>query len=167
MTTSTIQIETEPAIDDDGFGMLGVHVGCAQLERVKDFFPNDHPISMFMLCRILELALPVDKTDRPGIACEGTFFDGIVLALLRDPVAAVERTRSELETVAIDGICQIGILTASGWICVHPGPWVRMRYLMDTERFELFTEQFLERARARMRSLRASPPSENIQDSPG
>ena len=160
-------IQIEPAFGVDGFGTIGIHVGTPAVLLLKQFFPAKDPVSLFILRRLLELALSTDKSDAPEIACCGTFSDGILLARSRNPLVDGEIIWAELERVALDGICQIAVHTRSGWLCVHPSPGARMAYAFDAERFELFTQQFLQAARTWTQALGGQLTPKPSQDPPG
>ena len=75
----------------------------------------------------------------------GPLNDCAILIPVRDPERAIQTIKTELKCAALLEVCQIGIISdAAGWRCVYPSSEVKMEWLLDSERQELYTSQFIE-----------------------
>ena len=125
--------------------IVGVHVGDPLLELWIEFAPFGNHIAFLLLHRMLELALLSEVLTREDCcgATGGALNDCTFIALVSDPVAAVETIKRELGRIGLLPHSQIGISEGPGWRCVYPGSNIRMGYQMDSERLEHASEQSL------------------------
>jgi hypothetical protein len=84
----------------------------------------------------------------------GPLNDCIIAITVHDPERAIQTIKAELESVALLSVCQIGIRDNVGWRCVYPSPEVKMEWLMDLERQELYSSQFRQAADNVLRKAR-------------
>ena len=124
---------------------IGVHVGNPMLALRPEFAPPGNAVACVLLHRMLEQALLRDgltREDCCGLA-GAELNDCIFMGLVTDPTAAAETIKRELTSVCILRHCQIGISEGHAWHCIYPSPEVRMEWLMDTERLEHASAQWI------------------------
>jgi hypothetical protein len=76
----------------------------------------------------------------------GPLNDCVIVITVHDPEQAIQTIKAELERVALLAVCQIGISDDGDWRCVYPSSEVKMDWLLDPERQELYSSQFRESA---------------------
>jgi hypothetical protein len=125
--------------------VIGLHVGNPMLALRPEFAPKGNSVAYVLLHRMLELALLRDGLTRDGCCggCGAELNDCIFMGAVTDPVAAAETIKLELSCLSLLPHCQIGISEGPGWRCVYPSPEVRMEWLMDTERLEHASAQYI------------------------
>src|ERR1035437_4781151 len=124
---------------------VAVHVGVGGLSTAGIGCPAGNEAGSLLLFRVLESALERDgiKTCGPGGRL-GPLNDCVILIPVRDPEQAVQTIKTELNRVALLAVCQIGITDDGDWRCVYPSSEVKMDWLLDPERQELYSSQFRE-----------------------
>jgi hypothetical protein len=129
---------------------IAIHIGSADLQRLAPACPPGNRIGALLMFRVLELALLRDGLlsyeERPGV--KGEFNDSVYLFLANDR-AAIETIKSELARLGLLQYSQIGVPEGTTWRCIHPSAEVKMDWLLNPERQELFWQQFLEQLRGR------------------
>jgi len=146
-STKTVEPEPTSALSECR-DFVGVHVGVGGLSAAVVGCPAGNEIGSLLLWRVLESALARDgiETCGPGGRI-GPLNDCVILIPVRDPEQAIQTIKTELKRVALLAICQIGIISdAAGWRCVYPSCEVKMEWLLDSERQELYSSQFIEAA---------------------
>ena len=125
--------------------VIGVHVGNPMLALRPEFAPLGNAVAYVLLHRMLELALLTDGLTRADCcgAAGAELNDCIFMGQVSDPIAAAETIKRELAQVCLLKHCQIGILEGNAWRCIYPSPQLRMEWLMDTERLEHASAQYI------------------------
>ena len=145
-STKTVEPEPTSALSECR-DFVGVHVGVGGLSAAVVGCPAGNEIGSLLLWRVLESALARDgiETCGPGGRL-GPLNDCVILIPARDPEQAIQTIKTELHRVALLAVCQIGINDDGDWRCVYPSSEVKMDWLLDPERQELYSNQFREGA---------------------
>jgi len=125
--------------------IIGVHMGDPMLHVMPVFAPAGNNVGFVLLHRYLELALLAEDLTREE-CCGGSgaeLNDCIFLALVTDPNAAADTLKRALGRVGLLPYAQIGVSEGDNWRCIYPSSACRMGWLMNTERLEHASEQFL------------------------
>jgi hypothetical protein len=130
---------------DSAKHLVAVHVGVGGLSAAGVGYPAGNEIGSLLLFRVLEAALARDGIERYGPGGRlGPLNDCIIVITVHDPEQAIQTIKTELERVPLRPVCQIGISDDAGWRCVYPSSEVKMDWLLDPERQELYSSQFRE-----------------------
>ena len=125
--------------------LVAVHVGVGAAAWVG--CPAGNEIGSLLLWKVLDLALERDGVERYGPGGRiGPLNDCAIGIMVHDPEQAIQTIKAELERVALLAVCQIGVSDDAGWRCVYPSSEVKMGWLLDPERQELYSSQFRESA---------------------
>ena len=112
------------------------------MAAVKIIYPDGNWIGSILLLRVLELACLRDGIDLlMSVSVNGALNDCVILFGVDAREAAIETIKAELEGVALLKIYQIAVTDGDGWRCVYPSPEVKMEWLLDLERQELFSSE--------------------------
>ena len=121
---------------------VAVHVGCPGMNAASVISPANNWIGTVLLIRLVELALVRDGIKKLyPLGVNGPLNDCVITLLAVDPEAAVKTITAELDAAKLLAFCQIAVWGDTGWRCVHPSPEIRMEWLLDPERQELFRNQ--------------------------
>jgi hypothetical protein len=127
---------------DSAKHIVAVHVGEGDMAAVKIIYPDGNWIGSIILRRVLELACLRDGIDLlMSVSGSGALNDCIILFVVDDRETTIQTIKAEMERVALSKICQIAVTDGDGWRCVYPSPEVKMEWLLDSERQELYSSQ--------------------------
>lgn len=122
---------------------VAVHVGEPAMNVARVLYPPGNWIGSFLLIRLLQLAILRDQVELLWpIGLRGPLNDCVVTVVARDREAAIKTIKAELDSAGLLAFCQVGISDGAGCRCIHPSADVKMEWLLDTERQELFSGQF-------------------------
>ncbi len=154
------QNQIEAARDSGGYAFIGIHCGNHLNEMLKPPGQMDCIVPFGLFVRVIQLVLFLGDREIGGV---GTLLDGIVVSQSKTPLDDVETIKKELIRMGIDAFYQVGIYTASGWVCFSPGPHIRMAHLMDSERFEFKAQQLLNLVKGFSKSQTLPPPDDGAK----
>lgn len=151
--------------------VVGLHLGDAMLNPfLADIVPMNIHLAAWMAARVLTLQLKQDALlEAEAVTICGTLADGVALIETRDARQTVAVLRAELEKLTLLPIAQIGVLEPGGWRCVHPGPEVNMKPLMDVDRIAVEIKRHAAALQARVsmfQKLMNRPPGAGPADAP-
>jgi hypothetical protein len=122
--------------------IVAFHVGEPSMKEVGIVYPANNWSGSRLLWRMLQLAFL-----RDGIEClrpagfSGPLNDSCHIFFVGDRESAIQTIKAELEVVKLLPFCQIGVLDGDDWRCVYPSPEVKLEWLLDSERQELYSSQ--------------------------
>jgi hypothetical protein len=122
---------------------VAVHVGCPGMNKAVVVFPADNWIGTILLFRLVELALLRDGIEKLApLGVNGPLNDCVITILAGDREAAIKTIKAELEAAKLLSFCQIAVSDGRAARCIYPSPEVKMAWLLDIERQELYSDQF-------------------------
>jgi hypothetical protein len=130
-------------IDDIAEHIVSVHVGGPAMNVARALYPADNWIGSILLICLVENAILRDGVELLiGVGSFGPLNDCVVTVVARDREAAVATLKALLDRATLLPFCRIAISDGARWECIYPSADVRMEWLLDTERQELFSAQY-------------------------